>query len=71
MGKRPNLSKIEEFMIKGKDFSLNRTEYIRYTGIDLPQGKNYTEKKSALARKAMEYGYVVEVVPEIIKLHKR
>ncbi len=70
MGRKPDLYTIVERMNRGEEFVLDRKEYIAITGIDLPQDKNYTEKRSAIAKKAKEYGYYVEVISEKIKLYK-
>ena len=46
MPRKPNLLSIEPLFKKGNDFKLTRQEYIKKTGIDIPQDKNYTEKRS-------------------------
>ena len=71
MSKRPVLDGIKKRMTKGKDFQLTRTQYIQSTGIDIPQDKSYTEKRSAIAKVANENGYEVEVIEEIIKFRKK
>ena len=70
MAKNPNLDSISKRMEKGESFTFTRAQYIRETGADIPQNKSYTEKRSAVARKAREKGYKVEVIPEIIKFIK-
>ena len=70
MARKPNLSTIEEMFKKGKDFKLTRQAYIQKTGADIPQRKRYTEKDSAIAKMAQKYGYVVEVIPEVLCLIK-
>lgn len=66
-----DLSKIEKKMVTGKNFTLTRAQYLSYTKKDLPQSKYYTENSSAIARKANEYGYVVEVIPEKLVFRKK
>ena len=51
-------------MESGEDFTLSRPEYLKLTGVDIPQDKSYTEKRSAVAKRAKECGYVLEVIPE-------
>ena len=70
MGRQPKLDSIEKKLSKGKDFVLTRQQYINATGTDIPQEKSYTERKSAIARKAREYGYVVHVIPEKLEFKK-
>ncbi len=71
MSRKPNLRKIEGKLMAGQDFSLTRQQYIDSTGADLPQRASYTAKKSAVARKAQEYGFEIIVVPEVIKFVKK
>ncbi len=70
MGKRPNLSGMKKYFVKGNDFCINRDQYIKITGIDIPQGKSYTENKSAVAKMADQYGYKVKVIPEKLEFIK-
>lgn len=67
---RPKLTRIEEEMKKGKDFFLTRSQYITLTGADIPQKKSYTEKNSAVAKKASEYGYSITVITEVLEFKK-
>ena len=69
----PKLEMIIKKMEKGKDFDLTRSEYIILTGCDIPQEKNYTEKRSAVAQRAREHGYDVIVIPErlVFKKHSK
>lgn len=71
MARHPILDGIKKRMAKGKDFQLTRTQYIQLTGVDIPQDKSYTERRSAIAKAANENGYEVEVVEEIIKFRKK
>lgn len=64
MGRKPDLKKIIASFEKGKDFTLTRQQYINSTGIDIPQNASYIKKSSAVAKKAMEYGYKIDVIPE-------
>ena len=67
---KPRLESIISRMDMGCDFSMTRQEYIRATGADIPQNKYYTEKNSAVAKKAHERGFNVIVIPEKIEFHK-
>lgn len=69
--KHPKLEKIIELLENGEDFSLTRMQYIDFTGIDIPQSKYYTEKKSSVAKKASKYGFTITVVPEILRFVKQ
>lgn len=71
MSNRPELNGIKKRMDKGKDFQLTRTQYIQLTGIDIPQDKSYTERRSAVAKAADEKGYTVEVIEERIIFKKK
>lgn len=64
MGRRPKLETIIKRFEKGENFTLTRKEYIKNTGADIPQDQTYTKSKSAVAKKAMEYGYKIDVIPE-------
>lgn len=66
----PNLGKIIKTMEKGKDFELTDGQYKNKTGLDIPKGKSYVEKRSAIARKAKEYGFSIEYTPAKIKFKK-
>ena len=68
--KKPKMDEIVKKLETGLNFSVNRAEYISITGVDIPQNKSYTEKKSAVAKKANEYGYVITVIPEVIQFTK-
>ena len=67
---KPKLEKIENKLKKGENFSLSRNQYFALTGTDIPQSKYYTEKNSAIAKKAKIYGYTINVIPEILEFKK-
>lgn len=67
MGKRPKLQEIEERLKKGEAFEITRDQYKRSTGIDTPQDKYYTMNHSAVAKKAAEFGFKIEIEPERLK----
>ncbi len=67
---KPNLEKIIQMMEKGSDFKLTSQQYKKKTNSDFPKYKSYAEKRSAVAKKAQEYGYRIEVVPQQIKFLK-
>lgn len=57
-------------MEKGRDFKIDRQEYIKLTGVDIPQKKSYAEKDSAVAKSAKKYGYEIHIIPEVIEFKK-
>lgn len=67
---KPRLEEIAKQMEKGEDFELTGQEYKKKTHLDFPKDQNYAEKKSAVARKAREYGYRIEVIPQRIRFIK-
>ena len=54
---KPNLAKIIELLESGEQFSLTESQYETKTGSNVPKDNTYLVKKSAVARKAKEYGY--------------
>lgn len=68
--KHPKLDGIIEKLKSGVNFSLNRSQYIEMTGIDIPQNKYYTEQASAIAKRAKQFGYKIVVIPEVIEFVK-
>lgn len=66
----PKLEKIIKIMEKGKDFELTNEQYKTKTGLDIPKGKNYVEKRSAVAQRAKEHGFLIEYTPAEIKFRK-
>lgn len=66
----PEMKQIISLLEKGKDFSLDQYQYRKMTGIDIPKSKYYTEKKSAVAKRAKEYGYTLTVIPERLVFSK-
>lgn len=71
MSKKPNTNKIKKILQRGVNFKLSREEYIKLTGADIPQNKNYTERKSAVAKLADEYGFRIIVIPEQLMFEKK
>ena len=69
--RKPNLDLVIKMFEKGKTFRITRAEYIKLTGADIPQQKSYTEKRSAVAKRAHDFGYDVEVIPEVLIFNKR
>lgn len=67
---KPNLKEIVKIMETGKDFELTGQQYKSKTMLDFPKSKSYAEKKSSVAKKAAEYGYCIEVIPQRIKFKK-
>ena len=71
MGKRPKLDKIILKMERGNDFVLSRNQYLNLTGVDTPQDKSYTERRSAVAKCAEKHGYYITVIPERLEFKKK
>lgn len=67
---RPNFEKLEKQFERGDDFELTNQQYKSRTGTDFPKDKSYAERKSAVARKAGEYGYQIVVIPQKILFKK-
>jgi len=67
---RPNLEKIEKLFEKNEEFSLTVDQYRQKTGINFPKEKYYAENRSAIAKKAKEYGFKVFVIPQNIEFRK-
>lgn len=64
MGKHPNLDFLDDLFEKGADFQLTGRLYEEKTGAPLPKEKSYLLRRSALARRAKERGYLIEDVRE-------
>lgn len=67
MARRPNLSPIESIMQKGDDFSMSGDEYERLTGVPLPKSDSYLQKDSAIAKRASDAGFQIEVAHEAVR----
>ena len=67
---RPKMDKMAILLKKGEEFTINSLEYKRLTGAEIPKNKYYTENNSAVARKAMDYGYKITVIPEQLVFSK-
>lgn len=70
MGKQPDLRKVEALLKKGEAFTLTDAQYERKTGCMLPKDKNYLKNRSALAKKAKENGYKIEVLEKTVLFTK-
>ena len=69
--RNPDLSKIVGLLEKQEEFELTDIQYKRKTGAEIPKDKSYTEKRSAVAKKAKEYGFEIEVIPKRIIFHPK
>lgn len=69
--RKSKLEKIVGMFHSGKDFSFTLEQYVFNRCRYISQSKSYTEKNSAIAKKATEYNYEVKVVPEVIKFIKQ
>lgn len=63
----PDLDPIIKLMRCGKDFELTSQQYKKKTKADFPKDKSYAEKRSAVAKRAAEHGYRIEVIPQRIR----
>lgn len=63
----PKLGPIIKLMESGKNFELTGQQYRKKTGADFPKKKSYAENQSAVAKRAAEYGYRIEVIPQRIR----
>jgi len=61
---RLNLKALDGLFDKGKDFQLTNTQYEERVGAKLPKDGYYLRKKSLLAARAKEKGYVITEVKE-------
>ena len=71
MGKRPKLSQVDELFKKGIEFKLTDAEYESKTGCPLPKDTYYLQKKSALAKLAMQNGYDIQVIEKQVIFRKK
>lgn len=71
MGRHPKLENLEQLFKKGKNFSLTDAEYEKKTGVMLPKDKSYLKNRSALAKKAKEAGFVVDVIEKQVVFRKK
>ena len=57
-----DLSGLDNLFANGKDFELTDAQYEEKIGKSLPKDKSYLKNGSALARKAKENGFSIELV---------
>lgn len=62
MGKKPKLEELNYLFDKGEDFELTDTQYEIKTGVALPKEVWYLENRSALAKRAKEKNYTLEII---------
>ena len=70
MVKRAKLENLNQYFKKGEDFELTDAQYEKKTGAPLPKDKYYLRSKSALAKKAMELGFEIEVIEKKVIFRK-
>jgi hypothetical protein len=58
---QPKLDDIVKLLESGETFSLTDSQYQEKTGLNLPKSSYYLLKKSAIAKKAQEYGYRIKL----------
>ena len=66
MGKRPKLEALDVLFDSGRNFELTDEQYEKRTGVMLPKRTYYLVNSSALARRAKEKGYNLEVVEKSV-----
>lgn len=71
MAKHPKLEMLEKLFDSGKDFELTDAQYERKTGAPLPKNSHYLVTDSALARKAEEKGYKLELIEKRVIFTKK
>ena len=64
MGKHPDLDNLNELFEKGENFQLSDKVYEEKTGVALPKGNSYIKHRSALAKKAKEFGFKIADICE-------
>lgn len=67
---RPKLGQIIEMLEKGEEFELTDEQYKTKTGLNIPKGKSFVEKRSAVAKRAEEYGFLIEYSSAKIEFKK-
>jgi len=68
---KPKLDEIEKMLAKGITFSLTEAQYEKKTGARLPKDNGYLVRKSALAKRCEEYGYMLRLQEKVVYLEKR
>ena len=58
-----NLHNLDKYFDDGNDFEFTKEEYEKITGAIISNDLNYMKKKSALAKKAKENGFTLEIKP--------
>lgn len=66
----PKLDKIIELLESGEPFSLTESQYKSNTGLSIPKDSSYVVRKSAVAKKAQEYGYKITVRQRTLSFEK-
>lgn len=67
---RPKLDALNGLFGSGKDFELTDEQYEKKTGAPLPKSSYYLLNGSALARRAKENGYRLELIKKRVILTK-
>lgn len=66
----PNLKGIEKQLETGVDFSLTDNQYLKSTGLNIPKSEFYLKSKSAINKKAEQYGYKIQLVEKTLIFKK-
>ena len=62
MAKALDLSPLDDLFAKGEDFELTDVQYEEKIKKSLPKDAGYIKRKSPLARKAQENGFIISAV---------
>lgn len=63
MSKKPKFDEIDTLLNEGRNFELTDNQYYTKTGAHIPLNKSYTQNKSAVAKLAKKYGYLIKMEP--------
>lgn len=66
----PNLKEIEKQLQTGVDFSLTDNQYLKSTGLSIPKDDVYLKSKSAISKKAEQYGYKIQLIEKTLIFKK-
>lgn len=71
MAKHPKLENLDVLFDSGKDFELTDEQYEKETGAPLPKKTYYLITGSALAKKAKDKGYQLDLIEKRVILTKK
>ena len=71
MARQPKLENLNSLFNSGESFELTEEQYEKKTGAPMPKRSYYLVTNSALARKAKENGYQLELIEKRVILTKK